>query len=401
MRNEKQIRKQYAFFKKNKEIYFDNNSSSLKPNCVREAVNYYNAYVSTNPGRGVYKLGHYVTQKIAEVRQKVAHLIGAQENEVVFTKNATEALNIVALSYAQKHLNKGDEVLVSLLDHHSLLLPLLEVANKVGAKLVYVPLDKNHKLTLKNFKSKLSKKTKLVALTYVSNVTGASIDAKQFVKSAHEVGASVILDAAQAVPHKKVDVKHLDCDFLAFSGYKMGAPTGVGVLYGKQNLLAQMEPVYYGGGMVLDSVVSPIEYKPAPDKFEGGTQSAGDIIGLGAAIDFLQTIGYDNIEQKEKELTAYLYEKLSSVDGVELYNKNPDIPTLIFNIKGVHAHDTASLYDMYDICVRAGHNCVQPFLQHLNQISVVRVSLCFYNTKKEIDTFIETTKKIVAYFKQF
>ncbi|PKK95811.1 MAG: cysteine desulfurase, partial [Tenericutes bacterium HGW-Tenericutes-4] len=304
--NEKKIRSEYAFFKKNKEVYFDNNSSSLKPKCVVEAVNYYNSYVSTNSGRGVYKLGYYATKKVDEARQKVANLINANEHEIVFTKNTTEALNLVVLSYVFENLKKDDEIVLSVIEHHSLYLPLLEISKKVGAKLVYVPLDSEHKLTLKNFKSKLTSKTKVVALTHISNVTGAKINAKEFIKCAKEVGAIVILDSAQAVPHTKIDVVDLNCDFLAFSGYKLGAPTGVGVLYGKYELLQQMKPLYFGGGMVLDATSEPVEYKVAPYKFEAGTLATGDIIGLGAAVDFLQKIGFNYILQKDKELISYL-----------------------------------------------------------------------------------------------
>lgn len=398
---DKQIRKEYAFLKKNKEIYFDNNASSLKPNCVVKAVNFYNAYVSTNTGRSVYKLEYYATKKVEETRQKVAQLINANAEEIVFTKNTTESLNLAVLSYAYKHIKKDDEILLSVLEHHSLYLPLLELSKKVCAKLVFVDLDENHKLTLENFKNKLTSKTKLVALTHISNVTGNMIDAKELISEAHKMGATVILDSAQAVPHKKVDVLDLDCDFLSFSGYKMGAPTGVGVLYAKQELLKKMEPIYFGGGMVLDALSEEVEYKYVPYKFEAGTLDVAAIIGLGVAIDYLQKTGYDYIEKKDNEFKNYMIDELSKIEEVEIYNKNTDIATVIFNIKGFHAHDIATAYDMYNICVRAGHNCVQPFVNYLGQVSILRASLYFYNTKAEIDTFIKATKKIVDYFKQF
>lgn len=395
------FKREYDFLKKNHVIYFDNNSSSLKPNSVIREINKYNAFVSTNAGRSVYKLAHQATQMVEDTRKTVAQFLNCSEGEVVFTKNTTEALNLAILSYAKSILKKEDEIIISLLEHHSLLLPLKELANEVGAKLVYVPLTKEHKLTLENLNKTLTSKTKIVALTYVSNVTGAKINAKEMIKAAHKVGATVILDAAQALPHFKVDVKELDCDFLAFSGYKMGASTGIGVLFGKQELLNKMKPIYYGGGMVVNSTSEEVEYKDAPFKFEAGTQSTAEIISLKAAIEFIQKVTYKKIEQIEQELKNYLIQELSQIKEVEIYNKNPDIATVIFNVKGIHAHDVATVYDMYNICVRAGHNCVQPFIEYLNQPSVVRASLYLYNTKQEIDKFVKATKKIVEYFNKF
>lgn len=400
--NKKNIRANYKFFKANKGVvYFDNNSSSLKPNCVIDTVNHYNAYVSTNASRGVYKLGYIATKAVEDARINVAKFINAEEREIVFTKNATEALNLIVYSYAFNNLKGGDEVVVSVLEHHSLLLPLFEACKKTGAKLTYVKLNKEHKITIQNFKDALSDKTKIVALTHISNVTGAQIPAKELIKLSHDVGAVVILDSAQAVPHILIDVKDLDCDFLAFSGYKLGAPTGVGALYGKYELLNAMPPFILGGGMVLDSCSKEVEYKEAPQKFEAGTQPVSAILGLNTAINFYRELGFDYIVSKDKKLYNYLVNALSQIEDVEIYNKNADIATVVFNVKAVHAHDAATAYDMYDICVRAGHNCVQPFIEYLGQSSLLRASLCFYNTTKEIDKFISATKKIIAYFKNF
>jgi len=399
--NHQKIRSEYAFFKKNSDvIYFDNNSSSLKPNCVVESVNNYNSHISTSAGRGIYKLGFISSNLVYETRKKIAHLINANENEIVFTKNATDSLNLVVLSYVLNNLKAGDEIVLSLVEHHSLSLPLIEAAKKTQAKLVYAPLNEQHKLTPENLKKVLTKNTRIVALTHISNITGIKLEAKECIKLAHEVGAIVILDSAQAVPHIKVDVKELNCDFLAFSGYKMGAPTGVGVLYGKYNLLQSMKPVYFGGGMVNDTLGKEIEYKEAPYKFEYGTISVGDIIGLGSAVDFINEIGFNNIEEYENTLKNYLLSELNKIKGIEIYN-NPDIATVIFNVKNIHAHDAATMYDMFNICVRAGHNCVQSFVNYIGQVSVLRASLYFYNTKEEIDKFIEATKQIVLYFNKF
>jgi cysteine desulfurase / selenocysteine lyase len=399
---EKQIRSNYKFFKKHKKtVYFDNSASSLKPNFVVKAVNNYNAFVATNAGRAVYKLGHLATKQIEDTRLAVANLINAKQEEIVFTKNATESLNLAVFGYCLNNLKAGDEIVVSLLEHHSLYLPLLEASKITGAKLIFVNLDKDHKITIANFKKALTNKTKVVALTHISNATGAKLDVKPLIKLAKKVGATSILDSAQAVSHIKIDVKELDCDFLAFSGYKLGAPTGVGVLYGKYSLLQQTKPLMFGGGMVLDSTSEEVEYKKAPEKFEAGTQPVGQIIGLGKAISFLTEVGYDYIQKKDAELYNYLYNTLSQIKEVEIYNKNADVATIIFNLKGVHAHDAATAYDMYNICVRAGHNCVQPFVEYLGQVSILRASLNFYNTKKEVDRFIQATKKIIAYFKKF
>jgi cysteine desulfurase/selenocysteine lyase len=400
---DKLVRKNFKFFKVNKDtVYFDNNSSALKPKSVVDAVNYYNTHMSTNAGRGVYKLAYNVTKQIEDTRSLVADFLNASKKEIVFVKNTTEAFNLVLYSYLLNTLKKDDEIVISLLEHHSLYLPLAKAAKKTGAKLVYVPLNKQHKVTSQNLKKVISDKTKVVGLTYVSNITGAKIPVKQLIKLAKQKGAITLVDAAQAVPHFKVDVKDLNCDFLAFSGYKLGAPTGSAVLYGKYDLLKQMPPFMYGGGMVTDSTSEIIEYKDAPHKFEAGTQPISQIIGLKKAIEFLTLkIGYNYIQNKDAQLYSYLNEELKKIKQVEIYNKDATIATVAFNIKGIHAHDIATAYDMYNICVRAGHNCVQPFIEYLNQASTVRASLYFYNTKKEIDIFIKATKKIIEYFNQF
>lgn len=398
---EKQVRKQFTLLRNSKLIYFDNSASTLKPKSVVEAVNNYNSNLVANTGRGVYKLAYGVTELVEKTRATIAQFINANENEVVFTKNTTESLNLVAQSYALNNVKKDDEIIVSALEHHSNFLPWLDVAKRTGAKIIHLPLNKENKITLANFKKVLSNKTKIVALTYVSNVLGYITPLKEITTLAHGVGAVVVVDGAQAISHFSIDVQELDCDFLAFSGYKMFGPSGVGVLYGKYDLLKNMPPVQFGGGMVLDVQNNICEYKEVPHKFEAGTPPIGSIIGLLAAAQFMNKVGYNYILEKDKELNAYLLEQLSHIHEVEVYNKNNDVAIVSFNIKGVHAHDAATMYDQFNICVRAGSHCAQPLTEQLKQSATIRVSLSLYNTKKEIDKFIVATKEIIKFFNKF
>lgn len=397
------LRKDFAIFKKHKNlIYFDNSASTFKPKSVVSAVNYYNENLSTNSGRSVYKLGYETTCLIEKTREKIARFFKLDDLfDVVFTKNTTEAINLVANGFVKTHLKAGDEIIVSVMEHHSNLLPYLELEKQLKVKVVFVPLSKDYKITLKNFEKVLTDKTKFVALNLVSNTLGYLIDAKKIVELAHKKGAKVLLDGAQAVSHFDVDIKDLDCDFFALSGYKIYAPSGVGVLIGKKHLLSQTYPTNFGGGMVLDASFGEVEYKTSPEKFEGGTLAIGSILGLGAAIDYLESVGRLTLQTYEKKLKDYFFDKMSSLDGVELYGSNPDAPIFMFNIKGLHAHDVATMYDEYNICVRAGHHCAQNLIKTIGQVATVRASLAFYNTKEEIDTFLEATKKIVEFVKSF
>lgn len=398
---DKNVRKHFNLLKNNKLIYFDNSASTLKPNSVVKAVNNYNSNLIANTGRGVYKLAYNVTQLVEQARGAIANLIGANENEIVFTKNTTESLNLVAQSYGLTNLKKDDEIIVSKIEHHSNYLPWLNVGKKTGAKIVNLPLSKENKITISNFKKVLTNKTKVVAITYVSNVLGYITPLKEIIKLAHSVGAVVVVDAAQAVSHFNINVKELNCDFLAFSGYKMYAPSGVGVLFGKNELLQKMSPTTFGGGMVLDVQNNICEFKETPYKFEAGTLPIGSIIGLHEATKFINDIGYNYISKKDNELTKYLLEKLSVINEVEIYNKNADFAIVSFNLKNIHAHDAATMYDQFNICVRAGNHCAQPLTEHLKQPAIIRVSLSFYNTKEEIDKFIIATKEIVNFFNKF
>lgn len=396
---EKKIKKQFKILKKHL-IYFDNSASTFKPKSVVNAVNRYNQFQPVNSGRGVYKLEYQVTKLVDDARQSIAEFINANQEEIIFTKNTTEGINLVAQSYVAENLKKGDEIIISMLEHHSNFLPWLELEKQIGIKVVFVPLNKDNLVTAENFKKVLSERTKFVSLTLVSNVLGCVLPIKKITSLAHKAGAKVLVDMAQAVSHFSVDIKDMDCDFATFSGYKMFAPSGVGVLYGKKQLLDEMKPVTFGGGMVLSVEGKNIEYKDAPEKFEGGTLPLGSIIGLGDAVKFINKIGYVYIENKDRLLRDYLLKKLTEIKDVEIYNKSPDVAIVCFNLKGVHAHDAATVYDDMGICVRAGHHCAQPLMTHLKQIATVRVSLAFYNTFKEIDKFIIATKKIIDFFKQ-
>lgn len=397
--NIKSVRKEFPLLKNKNLIYFDNSASTLKPIMVAKRMKHYLLHTPTNVGRGLYKLELNVTNKVENARKQIANFIGANADEIVFTKNTSESINLVALSYALNNLKPEDEVIISTLEHHSNYLPWQEVCNKTKAKLVFVPLTKDHKITTANFKKVLSHKTKIVALTYVSNVFGYITPIKEITRLAHSVGAVVVVDGAQAVSHFEIDVKKLKCDFFAFSGYKVFGPTGIGILYGKKELLNTMQPVMFGGGMILDITENKNEYMPVPHKFESGTLPVAEILGLEEAIKFVKNIGFDEIAKQDTILKNYLTDELQKIKEVELYNKNPDLPIVAFNIKNVHSHDVATLYDEFGVCIRAGHHCALPLMNYINQPSTIRVSLAFYNTTKEIDKFILATKKIINFFK--
>ncbi len=399
--NEKRIRNNFKLFKNKKLIYFDNSASTLKPKSVIKAELEYNQDYPVNSGRGVYRLAYKVTRLVEDTREKIAKFINAKQNEIIFTKNTTDSLNLVAWSYAKENLKPGDEIILSKLEHHSNLLPWLELAKITDAKIVYVPLTKQNKITVNNFKKVVSKKTKIVALTFVSNVLGYITPLKAITKIAHENKAIVVIDAAQAISHFAIDVKDLNCDFLAFSGYKMLGPNGVGILYGKETLLKKMKPIAFGGGMVLDISDDKIEYKEIPYRFEAGTLPISSIIGLSKAVDFINKIGYDYIVKKDAELNEYLTSKLKEIEQIEIYSNSNDVAIVSFNIKNIHAHDVATMYDEFNICVRAGHHCAQPLIDLLKVPATVRASLYFYNTKKEIDRFIYATNEIINFFDRF
>lgn len=396
------LKKEFPVFDAHSDLcYLDSAASSLKPNTVIKKMDYYYNNLGCNVHRGVYELSYEATDMYEEARAKVARFINSRFEEVVFTRGASQALNLVALSYGMHNINEGDEVITSELEHHSSHMPWFNVCKVKNAKLKYIPLTKEGRITVEGFKSVLTEKTKVVALTYVSNVMGYITPIKEIIKICHERGIIVSVDAAQAVPHMKVDVKDLDCDFLSFSGHKMCGPTGVGVLYGKKELLEKMEPVEFGGDMADVVSLDSQSYKDSPYKFETGTPMIAEVIGLGEACDFLTSIGLDEIGAYEKMLAKKAIELLSEIEDVEIYNKNTDTGVITFNIKGVHPHDAASIYDKNHVCIRAGHHCAQLITNFLNQISTTRASFYFYNTMDDVVRLVESVKEARDFFKSF
>jgi len=396
------IRKMFPLYDKHPNIvYMDTGATSLKPKRVLDKMQEYYSEYGVNIHRGVYELSYKATNEYDIAREKVAKFINASFEEVVFTKNVSESLNFVALTYGKNNLCEGDVVITSELEHHSSVLPWMKMCEEKKAKLEYVPLSSEGRITVENFKKVMNDKVKVVSLTYVSNVMGYMTPIKEIIEIAHSYGAVVIVDAAQAVPHMKVDVKELDADFLAFSGHKMMAPTGVGVLYGKKNILKKLDPLYYGGDMNDEVDKYEVTVKEIPFRFETGTPQIAEVIGLGEAVDFITEIGYDYIHKHCEELYNYTIKKLEEIEGIVIYNKNPDVSIISFNIEGVHPHDAASVFDEAGICLRAGHHCAQLITKWLKCVGTLRGSFYIYNDYKDADLFIEKVKECVEFFNRF
>jgi len=381
--------------------YLDSGASSLKPKCVIDKIDYYYNKLSCNVHRGVYQLSYEATDMYEHAREIIANFINADTNEIVFTRGASDSLNLVAQSYGMSFIGKDDEIITSELEHHSNFMPWLNVCNVKGAKLKFVELTKEGRITVENFKKQLTDKTKLVALTYVSNVMGYITPIKEIIKICHERGIIVSVDAAQAAPHMAIDVKDLDCDFLSFSGHKMCGPSGIGVLYGKFDLLEKMPPVDFGGDMADEVYKDHMTYKVSPYKFETGTPIISGAIGLGEACLYLKKIGLENIAKHEAELAKMAVKGLQAIDGVTVYNPSVETGVIAFNIEGVHPHDAASIYDQDGVCIRAGHHCAQLVTRFLNQISTTRATFYFYNTKEDVEALINSVKKAKEFFTQF
>ena len=340
-----------------------------------------------------------------QTREKVAKFINSQSSsQIIFTKNASESLNLIAYSYGLDNLKKDDEIVLSIMEHHSNLVPWQYVAKKTGSKLKYMYINDNFELSDEEIKSKITDKTKIVGITHVSNVTGTINNVEEIIKYAHSKGAIVVLDASQSIPHMKIDVQKLDADFVVFSGHKMLSPLGIGVLYGKKELLENMTPFLMGGDMIEYVYEQETTYAPLPSKFEAGTQNVGGVVGLGAAIDYIEKVGYDNIEKIEKELVKYAKEELEKLKYVKLYmtsNENNHSAVISFNIIGVHPHDVASILDSQGVCVRSGNHCAQPLLRYLGIDSTCRASFYLYNTKEDVDRLVEAIKKAYKMFEKY
>ncbi|PDY45971.1 cysteine desulfurase SufS [Bacillus pseudomycoides] len=380
-------------------VYFDSAATSQKPIQVIETLERYYKEYNSNVHRGVHTLGTKATDAYEGAREKVRKFINAKSmEEVIFTRGTTTALNTVAASYGRENVKEGDEIVISYMEHHSNIIPWQQVAKKTGATLKYLPLQPDGTISLEDARQTITPNTKIVSIMYVSNVLGTINPVKEIAEIAHQNGAIMVVDGAQSTPHMKVDVQDLNCDFYALSAHKMCGPTGVGVLYGKKELLDNMEPIEFGGEMIDFVDLQDSTWKELPWKFEAGTPIIGNAIGLGAAIDFLEEIGLDNIEKHEHELAQYALERLSEVDGVTIYGPKHRAGLVTFNIDEVHPHDVATVLDVEGIAVRAGHHCAQPLMKWLKASSTARASFYLYNTKEEIDTFVEALTKTKEYF---
>ncbi len=378
-------------------IYLDTGATSQKPAYVIDAVDEYYRYSNANPHRGAHFLSWKATEAYEETRQVVKDFIGARKaSEIVFTRSTTEALNLLAYSYGLNNLKKDDEILITILDHHANLVPWQMVAKKTGAKLVYAYLNDDYSLDYDDLKSKINDNTKIVSVTGASNVTGELIDSKLITKWAHEVGAISIVDGAQLIPHVKTDVKDIDCDFLAFSGHKMFSPMGIGVLYGKYELLDKLEPFNYGGDMIEYVYEQESTFQEPPIKFEAGTPNVGGVLGLKAAIEYVEKIGMDEIFAYEHELTSYAYDLIKDIPNIKIfYPTNGKAGSVIsFTFTDIHPHDIATILDSKGIAVRSGHHCAMPLHGYLGISATARASFSIYNTKEEAEIFARELKNV-------
>lgn len=383
-------------------VYLDSAATSQKPQQVIDAISHYYTYDNSNVHRGVHTLGNRATEGYEGAREKVRQFLNAKSTEeIVFTRGTTTAINLVAQSYGRANVQAGDEIVITYMEHHSNVIPWQQVAKATGATLKYIDLEEDGTISLDKVRETITDNTKIVSVMHVSNVLGTINPIQEITKIAHEHGAVMVVDGAQAAPHLKVDVQALDCDFYAFSGHKMGAPTGIGALYGKKQLLNQMEPVEFGGEMIDFVGLQESTWKELPWKFEGGTPIIAGAIGLGAAIDYLENIGLDNIERHEHELAAYVLERMKEIEGLTIYgpdNAEQRAGVITFNLEEVHPHDLATVLDMNGIAVRAGHHCAQPLMKWLKVSATARASFYVYNTKEDIDRLVDGLRIAKEYF---
>ena len=383
-------------------VYLDSAATSQKPAAVIEKIEEYYRGYNSNVHRGVHTLGTKATDAYEGAREKVRKFINAASTEeIIFTKGTTASLNMVARSYGGASLSEGDEIVISYMEHHSNIIPWQQISRQTGAVLKYLPLQEDGTISLEAAEETITDRTKIVSIMQVSNVLGVINPIKEIAEIAHSRGAVMVVDGAQSTPHMKVDVRDLGCDFFAFSGHKMAGPTGIGVLYGRRELLENMEPVEFGGEMIDFVGLQESTWKELPWKFEGGTPIIAGAIGLGAAIDFLQEIGMDQIEAHEHKLAAYAMEKMSQIEGLKIYG--PADPqkragVITFNLDDVHPHDVATVLDADGIAVRAGHHCAQPLMKWLDVSATARASFYLYNTEEDIDKLVEGLVKTKEYF---
>ena len=399
------IIKDFPLLENKKIAYLDSSATTQKPIQVLKAIEDFYKNYNANPHRGAYSLSMEATEEYENTRAKIAKFINAKySEEIIFSKNATESLNLIAYSYGLDNLKQDDEIVLSIMEHHSNLVPWQNVAKKTGAKLNYMYINDKFELSDEEIESKITNNTKIVGITHVSNVLGTIKKKKKIIKYAHKKGAIVIIDASQSIPHMKIDVQALDADFLVFSGHKMLAPLGIGILYGKREILNNMTPFLMGGDMIEYVHEQETTFAPLPNKFEAGTQNVEAVIGLGAAIDYIESIGYEKIKQVEAEVVDYAIQQLSKLDYLTLYltpNKENHSSVISFNIKGVHPHDVASILDNYSVCVRSGNHCAQPLLRYMGIDSTCRASFYMYNTKEDVDKLVDALNKAYKMFEKY
>lgn len=402
MANLLNIKKDFPVLNNHPELaYLDTGATALKPKCVIDKINEYYTEYGVNVNRGVYTLSYQATVEYEETRTITAKFLNAREKEIVFTKGASNGLNMVAIGFGMDYIQEGDEILTSELEHHSNILPWMNVAKKKKADLKYIELDSTGRITIEAFQKALTPKTKVIAITYVSNVMGYITPMKEIIKIAHEKGIIVVVDAAQAVPHMKIDVQDLDCDFLAFSAHKMMGPTGFGILYGKYKYLKKMNPIEYGGDMIDIVEKDRAIPKDAPYKFETGTPPVAEAIAFKEAIRYIENIGFDKIHEHEETLLQYAKEKLVKIKGITIYNPTSETGIIAFNINRAHPHDAATIFDEHHIALRAGHHCAQLITKWLECVGTLRACIYIYNDYQDIDKFIEAVKAAAEYFEEW
>ena len=403
--NFKNIKKDFPILNKRDIAYLDSGATTQKPIEVIEAIKYYYENNNANPHRGAYSLSQDATEVYESTRTKISKFINAKSREeIIFTKNATESLNLIAYSYGMENVKENDEIILSIMEHHSNLVPWQKVSKVKNAKINYMYINENYEISDEEIESKITNKTKIVGITHVSNVLGTINNLEKIIKLAHKKGAIVIVDASQSIPHMKIDVQKLDADFLVFSGHKMLAPLGIGVLYGKRELLNKMNPFLMGGDMIEYVYEQETTFASLPNKFEAGTQNVEGVIGLGSAIDYIEKIGYNKINEFERNIVLYAINELKKLDFLKLYltpNLENHSSVISFNIEKIHPHDVASILDSDGVCVRSGNHCAQPLMRYLGIDSTCRASFYFYNTKEDVDKLVYALNKAYNMFKKY
>ena len=405
MKNDFKYREDFPLIKNNDFAYLDSAATSQKPKCVADVLNEYYLKKNANVHRGTYSLSVEASNLVDNARNMIKELVNAKyKEEIVFTKNATESLNLIAYSYGLNNLNSGDEIVLSIMEHHSMIVPFQMVAKKTGASLKYMYLNDDYQIADDEIQNKITTKTKIVGISSVSNVLGTISSYEKIIKKAHSVGAVVILDISQSIAHMPCDVQRLNVDFVVFSAHKMYGPLGVGVLYAKKEILEKMSPFLMGGDMIEYVEEQDATFAPLPNKFEAGTIDAGSILGFAKAIEYLKNIGYEKIQNHESEITKYALKELSKLNFVETYctkDLNQHSAVISFNVKGVHAHDVSSILDANGVFVRAGNHCAQPLLTWLKISSTLRASFSIYSTKEDVDKLVSGLLKVYEMFKKY